>query len=285
MATSNQKKTHFSVFSSFREYLLQRYISQIVFAVLLLILATNSLCSFSSSLYAAPISHSVQQRLSPADLKHGERELFKMLTSLPAMRQMVKKDDLLWRWAVRQYAGEASAGRIVWTHMPSDYSLYTLASHSGPYGGKLATIAIRAREFGRPIPAEELWSSFVFESINIQKNNEFMEIYKDAMAGKIGEDEYVQRHAQLEFSASQDTYRLYRLFIKPYADKKHFVTHPIIWGQSLPLRYSDWIATYTDRSGYPWNDYGKYYRAVVAPCLRRNHIVRCDPPKVKKKSF
>ncbi len=167
--------------------------------------------------------------------------------------------------------------------MPPNYC--ALARHTGPTDRKLATIAISSRAFGKPIPAEDLWNYFVFESINIRKYREFREIYKDAIAGKIGEDEYIRRHAELEFLAEQETYRLYRLFIKPYADKKHFVTHPKLWGQSPPAQYSDWIATYTDQSGYPWNDYGKYYREVIAPYLRQNHIVRCDPTKAKKKSL
>lgn len=81
----------------------------------LLLLQTH----FAAELGASPAATTSFPQNFPvtnADLVHGDRQLRQMLKDRPNMVKWVKPGDSIWRWTVRQFAGEGLGQRINWSN-------------------------------------------------------------------------------------------------------------------------------------------------------------------------
>jgi hypothetical protein len=208
--------------------------------------------------------------LSAEDLKHGEKQVELMLNDRPRMKELVHTDDPVWTWTARQFAGEGTGTRIYWsndsTGPPADY----LAISQPPMKNSPGYIRIRDRDqFGAPVSAEDLWDRAIFELHNIRNGPVLAKILRRALAGRVSKEEWMRQTTMLEYKARKDTI----LFYKDVAYPTFHRANEKIHDQSSQLDnykdYGTWISHYTDRNGYPWNYWGKYYDTTIAPYVLR----------------
>lgn len=211
-----------------------------------------------------------QKRLTAEDLKFGEQQVVRMVHDRPEMRRYVQPRDAVWKYCVRQFAGENVGERISWNKaMPDGFD----ADHQYPSPGEKGYIRVRPAhnlpgENGKAQNCEELWSCAVFELTNIQSAKADYKLYLKVFEGGMTRDTYIRGEAEMEYRALRKTAVLYRQFWTPLIRGKNIATDPTLWGVDIPSTYDKWIAGYTDRRGYPWNPFGKYYDDEVVPYLR-----------------
>lgn len=218
----------------------------------------------------APATELLQtnDKYTPTQLAVAEAQVKKMLLQLPEMSRLVSKDDLMWSWAVRQFAGDAAGENIIWSSA-STVSPEYVSEHLIPFDGKPGSIQMNSLdELGNNHPGEKLWYYFCFECFNIANHKRFHQIYCDAIEGKLDENSYIRRCTELEFKALHKTYLFYTLTYKPFMDRKCMKTNPILWGSMVPKDYELWISQYKDHAKYPWSSYAKYFNETIVPYRR-----------------
>lgn len=200
-------------------------------------------------------------------LKFGTGELRKMLADRPQMAQGVDEEDLLFQWAARQFGGESTPNRMLWSNgVPRKFK----AQHYPPTKearGYIQIVSLPAsgpehhwREF------EQLWSYAVFELNNAASAEAFAAAYTDAAKGTISRDAFIKRCFRTEYLATVKTRRFY---LQVFADKVrrlHQHSDPDHW-----FFQDGWLGSwqralghYDRQSRYPWRVYGEYYD-MLAP--------------------
>jgi tetratricopeptide (TPR) repeat protein len=162
--------------------------------------AERGLADFQTMLRLNPkdpaVTFQAESKTPPAEksLKHGRRQVEKMLRDRPAMAQYGEKAKILNDWAARKFAGEDLHEEIFWeAAMPA---VYWTAEHRMPEPGTPGHIQI-ARTYndgpnkGKDRSFEELWRDAVFELNNITGVVEFTRLISLAGEGRIGRREFV----------------------------------------------------------------------------------------------
>lgn len=210
------------------------------------------------------------QTLSPQDLLFGEQQVKKMIVDRPQLAKILLKNEPIWPWAVRQFAGEAAGQRIYWNSSAlNDKDFDYDADHSAPEPGEPGYIRLRKTDkYGQPMAAERLLAALVFECYDIKSSPAFNRVYQAALQGKLSEDQFIEQNAHIQFEAGRKTATFYRTVFEPLARTRHYDTAPLHWEAESPTTYAAWRAQYTDRTGYPWSYWGKYYDESIVPYLK-----------------
>jgi hypothetical protein len=211
--------------------------------------------------------------LSAADLAFGEEQMSKMAKDRPEFGRFVTKDDAIWQFCVRAFAGAAIGEHIVWDNtLPEDKGYRS--ENLGPYDGQPAFIRIRnnsdsAGDRGRPLSCEELWSCAVFEIENIRNHKAFMALFYQALHGKLTREEWIRGCTRLEFQAMQRTKRDSVTLWLPLVETRSISFTKSFWGLNSPDTYERWISLYRDPNDYPWNVFGAYYDQKIVPYVKQ----------------
>jgi hypothetical protein len=141
--------------------------------------------------------------LSNDDIAFGETQMGQMIKDRPEFARYVSKDDDVWQFCVRAFAGAAIGEHIIWNNSLLENERY-LADHLGPYDGHPGYIQIRKNvasgdRRGRPLTCEELWSCAVFELENIRSHRAFLALYYRALDGKLSREEWIRGCSRLEY--------------------------------------------------------------------------------------
>jgi hypothetical protein len=141
--------------------------------------------------------------LNAEQLAWGQSQLERMLQDRPAMAKYTRKGDPLWKWTVRQFAGEWKKGGIEWD--PSDPDpLWNASSFYGPEENRKGRIQVTARfatkdfHFGEIKTGCILWQNAIFELCNFKSDRKWIAIDQAAANAKIGKEEYCFRRLFLE---------------------------------------------------------------------------------------
>lgn len=225
-----------------------------------------------------PIPRSTNTYLSGDDLQFGRQQVDHMLQDRPNMSICVAKDDAVYTWAVRQFAGEATGRRIYWSSALPEcqdecISKYHLSSETSTGFITIRERYISGTNKGQPLPCGRLWAAAVFELYNISNSSEINAIVESASAGMISRQEYITGIAKTEFVALQKTAQFYWKVWQPYSYQKHLETNSDGWYTDEPATYELWIQSEAP-TGYPENDYGQYYDSVIKPYLDRQGMRR-----------
>ncbi|RYG73413.1 hypothetical protein EON80_03305 [bacterium] len=212
--------------------------------------------------------------LSADDLKFGREQMEKIYRDRPKLGELVVKDDALYLWAVRQFAGEASGHRVLWDPSAPDGPAWSLSSSVPPVSGVLGAIKIRAKYpagpmFGQDLSCDKLWSCLVFELYNHSTNSAFEGIVSEALAGKIDRTATIFEIAKVEYLNVQKTKRFYLNAWAPFCARKGAVPVAEDWFQYEPDTYEHWIKQFQGPEDYPIANYGPWYDKSVAPYLKR----------------
>jgi hypothetical protein len=202
----------------------------------------------------------IAKRLSVKNLEYGEKQVRQMLKDRPGMGKYVNNREIIWKWAVRKFAGEDLGEVFDWNpNLPQQGYNY---DHYGPWERKKGFIRIRD-DF------ENLWVAAVYELFNIANTDKFKKVYEEACAGHLTKEQWITKNTKIEYGAVKKTKEFYGRVWEPWAKKKGFKTNPQIWYMWTPNSYSKWIKTYKNKLGYPWNSWGRYYDESMVPYLRK----------------
>ncbi|MBN1393799.1 MAG: tetratricopeptide repeat protein [Pirellulales bacterium] len=204
---------------------------------------------------------STDAKLSDAQLKHGRRQVERMLRDRPAMNQYGDEARFLVRWAERKYAGEDFGDPIDWDPTPP---LHSDAEHIAPEEDANAAVLIEEKylqgpQRGEPRSFEELWAGAVFELHNVAFAREFIRLHEEADEGKLSKEQFVGGILRFELLAAQRTRAFYLTQFLPWAAKKKLPTDPTLW-------FCEWwdspatvLDSFDDKSEYPWRPYAREY--------------------------
>jgi len=198
-------------------------------------------------------------RLSPEALRHGRRQVARMLHDRPAMAQFGPESEFLRLWAARKFAGEDLGTPIDWDPSPP---LHSDAEHLAPAGNDHAAILVAAlydsgANKGRPRSFEELWAGAIYELHNVTHARDFVRLNDEADEGKVSKRAFVAGILKYELHAAQQTRAFYLHVFLPWVQKKKLSTDPTLW-------FCDWwdtpegvLQSFKDRSAYPWRPYAR----------------------------
>ena len=204
---------------------------------------------------------STDAKLAEDRLKHGRRQVERMLHDRPAMNKYGAEADFLRRWAERKLAGEDFGDPIDWDPSPP---LHSDAEHLAPDDDSNAAILIEEKytdgpDRGKPRSFEELWAGAVYELHNVDYARKFVRLHELAEAGKLTKDEFVGGILKYELLAAQRTRAFYVQQYLPWAAKKKLPTDPTLW-------FCEWwdspekvLESFTDKTEYPWRPYAREY--------------------------
>ncbi len=220
-----------------------------------------------------PPSHLVQLRAG--DMEFGRQQVDQMMADRKEMRNCVDKNDVIYNWATRQFAGEAAGQRIYWrVESFAGYPAGCLSYCCSPTSTSQGYITIRERYESRPqnqqnLSGERLWACAVYELYNVSYVKEQDDRDAAAFAGSLSRGEYVEAITRQEFKAVRRTVDFYQAVWKPYSQSRGLETHGTYWHTYAPETYEEWAALYKGPSDYPYSYYGDFYDKKIVPYLRR----------------
>lgn len=220
--------------------------------------------------------------MSQVDLRHGNKQVVKMLADRPAMasytsssgkKQKVTRQDHIWQWAATRYGTRIHAARVEWDNHPVQCGMEYIAEHDTPENGENGRIRIRSiftDEYHRTRRAtfDELWSACVFELFNIQSSVAFDGIYTQAINGDLSRDEWLRLNTQLEHKALMKEVAFFRTVWVPWCKQRKRAWDSKAWDLDTPTDYAKWIRQYQ----VPGNSYiaywQDYYDEEIVPYLK-----------------
>jgi hypothetical protein len=210
--------------------------------------------------------------LSAADLAFGEEQMAKMAKDRPEFTRYISKDDLVWQFCSRAFAGAAIGEHVFWDNSPPEDRGYR-SENLGPYKGRPGFIRIRDKsdsgdDRGRPLSCEELWSCAVFELENVRNHKAFMALYYRALEGKLTREEWIRGCTMLEYGALNRTSKDFAKLWLPLVGTRAISVNRSFWGANIPDTYQGWISLYRDPNSYPWDAFGAYYDSQIVPYVK-----------------
>ncbi len=199
--------------------------------------------------------------LSSEAIEHGEEQLRTMIKDRPSLGRHLTPDDALWKWAVRQLAGEALGEPIDWDPVPPRDSE---AEHVAPVDGRRGRIRVKPYDDAMPDAPpdavfEALWSHVVFELHNIAFVPRFDALRQEAAKGRVSKRQFVERTFHYEHEAIQQTRAFYVKVQLPWAARKKLKSDATLWFADLWLDVDAAFNDFTDPLEYPWNPYTRQY--------------------------
>ncbi len=225
--------------------------------------------------------------LSVNALRHGQKQLAKMLRDRKTMGQYGKLADPLYQWAVRKFAGEYLGEGVFWDDAApvggfdachgipmKETPAWILVREERREGGRTigrspAWIRVREerREGGRTIGRsfEDMWSDAVFELYNVTNAKEFLELHYQTLAGGVSKEQYVTKMAEIESHAAEKTRSFYIHVFLPWAKLHHVATNPSLWYLAARSDPSEkLVLSRVDRNGEYWLYWSNAYDDLTA---------------------
>ena len=166
---------------------------------------------------------STDKSIDPAALAHGEVQVRKMLADRPRMAEHVQKNDPLWNWAVRKFAGEDLGSPIDWDPMsPDPFPASGVGASSKLKHGMIHVNLLQQGLLDRPEQTfEELWSCTVFELYNITNTPEWERISADSDSGEVHARRIYPGDDAKRVQYGSTTRAFYLNFFLPWLRSKH----------------------------------------------------------------
>ncbi len=227
------------------------------------------------------------------DLKHGNAQVAAMLNDRPGMASFkdadgatrtITPDDPIWQWVAKRFGMLVNGHRIYWdksdVRKPDHYE----ADHTIPWNNQAAQIRLRNKV--RKAPGEpwqtqslgKMWSSVIFELMNVTNAGGFLRLWDQAKQGKLARNDYVVGNQQLEYYACVALKNFYHSHFEPWAEANGYETDSESRGDGfylwLPDSYEAWISSYSDGS---YNYFYTYFDNTIVPYLKKKG--RFDPLK------
>lgn len=205
--------------------------------------------------------YQTEHQLSEAALQHGRTQLERILKARPAMATLVQPQDPIGQWIILQLAGAQSQALVHWQDSAhADFHIPEGVNAVHAYATPTSTAKIWVAPQSK---AEQLWASLIYELHNLHYGAAFRKIALDAQHFRCSEQDYIMRHARLEYQAGRATADFYRQHWRPFCQSKQTSTTPQYWFYYLPDSFEHWARSFTDPNGYPWHPYKGYYAKLI----------------------
>lgn len=191
--------------------------------------------------------------VSESDLRHGERQLHRMIHDRPRMLGYLTKGDSAYEWVVRQFAGEHTGYRIYWNRKKT--AAGNLGENHYKYGSRKAMIRVSSlNPMSVNHSGEKLWGTAIFELLNIRNGPSFYKAYSDANEGRLSLNEWVVINTKLEFEAYKKANDFYKQIWLPLMDSKKIESRERAWTMIVADTHEQWM---NSRNGLPYVNYWK----------------------------
>ncbi len=211
-----------------------------------------------------------------AALEHAKKQVKQMLRDRPKMAYFLTKDNkkvvidenaMPYKYALQFYSKRVNTEFIFWSSEDPKKPAGYRADHIIPRHGKPGKIRLR-KTFkingrNRDLAADQLWGSFIYETINIKNAKYFIKYYKDAVNGKLNRNEYVTLNQKLEYSALVKRKEMFVRDWLPWARKNKIRLNAALYGINVPSSFEDWIR------GCLYTYWENYYDNVLFPYLEK----------------
>lgn len=197
--------------------------------------------------------------LKQSDLAHGRLQVERMLRDRPVMRNLVVEDDELYRWAVRQYAGERLGCLIDWS--PVDEKESGSRFFFGRHRGEIfITEFVPGTEKDSQAQSfDGLWGSFIIQAQYIETRRDRPELMRLAPGGGISRADFIRRNAELDFAAAQRAREVVLTVWKPWSEGKLLNPYLVEYYEKLPVRFEEWLRQVEATSNYSSEQYGQIW--------------------------
>ncbi|NNE92644.1 MAG: hypothetical protein HKN23_13440, partial [Verrucomicrobiales bacterium] len=116
----------------------------------------------------------------------------------------------------------------------------------------------------------KMWSSAVYELMNLTNAGGFLRHCDDAKQGKLTRTEYAEGNQRLEYNACVALKNFYHSTFKPWAETNGYEPARGELGEGfylwIPESYEAWIASYTDGS---YDYFYDYFDKTIVPYLEK----------------
>ena len=143
------------------------------------------------------------RKLSQKDLRHGELQVKRMLKDRPVMAKYITKNDIIWQWAVRKFAGEDLSDTIDWDNKNPYQRAPSVMLH--PCKSERGRIRIR-----KGLSFEVSWANAIYQLYSIAFSSSFKEAVKRAYKGSLSKQNFILRCAGIAFKSVKRTERFYK---------------------------------------------------------------------------
>ena len=185
----------------------------------------------------------------------GERQLSQVCDDRPSMKNILPKEDVIFRRVVNRFNEGNRGARVYW-------------DHQNPFSGRDAEFSPSSDSvpaFVRITDADEVsgydkWYMLVFEMENLQNAKEIDSLVRLACEGRISRDAFALRCVELEHRAVKKV----RLFFKRYpivgATRDNAPNYSKMLTESRDFTaYCRWLDSLPDNEYDPREYFGKYF--------------------------
>lgn len=209
---------------------------------------------------------------SAHDLKHGQKQLQRMLDDRPGMAlyraegspvtHYLDETDAPWQWAQQAFAGSYVNERVFWDHRPPSgdhLSDSTNPSYHGLYSVSLRPFSsMNIRQF------EDAWSRLVFEMLSISRAPEIDRLYDLVYGRQLSIDAAVREFARLHWSIKKQVEQFYHQTWRTWARSRGMPSHPHLWSHDHLGTFESWY----EETASTYNYMRKYYERILRPTGR-----------------
>lgn len=174
----------------------------------------------------------------------------------------VRQQDSLWKWVAEHYAGKTTQFWTAWHEAPPTEGFEAMHAYSTDKAYIYLKDLPSQAESDHNRTFELLWSSVVFELLNLENAQGFREATTAAYEGRCTRHEFVRKYAELEHQALGKLQRFYIEVWQPWCATTGFVGNPKTWHHAYQPDFETWLAQYPQDSLYPWQDYGAGYDRI-----------------------
>lgn len=227
------------------------------------------------------------------DLDHGNTQVAAMLRDRPEMasfvdgqgnRKAITKDDPIWKWVAQRFGTRVNNHKIYWDNSDVKKPDHYEADHTIPWKNQPAQIRLRskirksANEQWENQSLGKMWSSVVFELMNVTNAGGFLRLWDQAKQGRLSRTDYVEGNQVLEYHACIALKDFYHSRFEPWAELSGYIPNDDSRGDGfylwIPGSYEAWISSYTDGS---YNYFYTYFDDTIVPYLKKKG--RFDPER------
>jgi hypothetical protein len=185
--------------------------------------------------------------------------LTELIHDRPQILDIIQRGDPLWTWLNSRF-DNTNGQEVLWSDKEPKGPSHYFAGHTYDEFGRVVISVRRLGDDGKPLGAEQLISSVVFELINGSHKDEFDRLARAAANRTISRDQFINSTAKVEFDSIMQLKQFAVDVWIPYAVSKHLPFLNDYWDKGIPENFDQWLyVCRLSRNGYPDDLYGPFY--------------------------
>lgn len=202
--------------------------------------------------------------------KWGLKQMSHMLADRPVMKTFiiggqthwVTREDTIWKWVAEHYAGKVTGFHAAWHEAPPTGDGHAMHAYGPDKVYIYVALPSDATEPSHNRAFEQMWSSVVFELLNMENAAGFGAATQEARAGRCTREEFILMYAKVEHQTVGKMQEFFRTVWLPWSQKTGFQTNPHEWRRGYHPDFTQWVSQYPPDNWYPWKCYGEGYDEI-----------------------